>query len=184
MPLSTEERAQRKRDRMIEKAREKRQSPAQYARNVAAPVFQKMIRAEAAAKEAGTSIAVAHGEVREVFREVGQCVCVTCGRVGPWTDKSVYGGTFDTGHFLAGRGASIVFEETGAHPQCKYCNDRLGGNQANYEIWMRHVYGQDEIDRLRRLKAKVRQFTIEEIVDMRIEFGERLKAAEERMKDR
>jgi len=188
MALSPEEKAQRKRDRMIEKIREKRQSPVQYARNVVATVFQEMIRAEAAVEPAGMGLAVVDGRVVEVFREVGQCVCVTCGKVRPWKSHGRSAGSMDAGHYLAGRYASILLKdsdgkESNCHPQCSYCNDQLSGNQGNYTLWMQHVYGQEEIDRLQRLRAGVRQFTVEEVVDMRLEFGARLKAAEERMKN-
>jgi hypothetical protein len=99
----------------------------------------------------------------------------------PWKNHGGSAGGMDTGHFIAGRGASIVFEETNAHPQCVGCNQHRSGEQANYTAWMQHVYGQEEVDRLRRLKAEAKQWTREELVDMRIAFGERLRAAEERM---
>ena len=109
-------------------------------------------------------------------------MCITCGKVRPWKSHGAAAGNMEAGHFLAGRYASILLEETNCHPQCSYCNDQLSGNQGNYTLWMQYVYGQEEIDRLKRLRAGVRQFSVEEVVDMRIEFGVRLKAAEERMK--
>jgi hypothetical protein len=178
--LSLEENARRKRDRMIEKARE--MSLGTYSRKFVAPVFQRMIRAEEGAKGAGMSLASVHGIVVKRFRKFGQCVCVTCGTTGPWSGAPYGGGPIETGHFIAGRSASILYEPSNAHPQCKHCNRHLSGNQAHYAIWMRHVYGQEEIDRLERLKRTPRQFTREELVDMRIEYGERLRTAEERMK--
>jgi hypothetical protein len=44
------------------------------------------------------------------------------------------------------------------------------------------VRGADIVERLERLKATTRQFTRDELVDMRIEYAARLKAAEERMR--
>ena len=181
MALSPEERASRKRDRMIEKAKE--MSLGTYSRKFVAACFQKMIRAEAAAEKAASVWAVNDGVMIGVYRKIGECVCVTCGKVGPWKGSDVGGGPIETGHFVASRAASILFEETNAHPQCKHCNQHLGGNEGNYTIWMQHVYGQHEIDRLRRLKATTRQFTRGELVDMRIRFQERLKATEETMKE-
>ena len=181
MALSPEEKARRKRARMIEKTHE--MSPGTYSRKFVAVDFQRVIRAEAGAEPAGFSDAVVAGVIAGVFRRVGECVCVTCGKVLPWKNHGGTAGGLDTGHFIAGRGASIVFEETNAHPQCVGCNQHRSGEQANYTTWMLHVYGQDEIDRLRRLKHTPRQFTREELVDMRIEFGERLRAAETSMKN-
>jgi len=177
--LSPEEKARRKRDRMIEKAEE--MSLGTYSRKFVAPVFQAMIRAEAAAKPRNREDVIMQGVVFEVIRDVGECVCVTCGKLKPWKNHGGTAGGMDTGHFLAGGGASIVFEETNAHPQCVGCNQHLSGNQGNYTIWMQHVYGQDEIDRLKRLKAETRQFTREELVDLKIEYKTRLDAAIARM---
>ena len=177
MALTPEEKAARARDRMTERAR--CLSPIRYAQKTVSPIFQQMIRAEAAAKKNALSEAVRDGTSILVFRRVGQCVCVTCGKLLPWKDNGASCGRLDTGHFLAGRTASILFEETNAHPQCVHCNQHLSGNQANYEIWMRAVYGQEEIDRLRRLKNTTRKFTHEEVVDLKIQYAARLKAAEE-----
>jgi hypothetical protein len=57
----------------------------------------------------------------------------------------------------------------------------MSGNQGFYEMWMRVMYGQDEIDRLRRLKNASITFDRFQLVDMRIAFQARLKAAIERM---
>ena len=179
MALSPEDKARRKRDRMIEKARE--MSPGTYSRKFVATVFQAMIRAEDAALPSTFAAAVVNGQLTVVRRMLGQCVCVTCGKVRPWKNHGGTAGGMDTGHFIAGRGASIVFEETNAHPQCVGCNQHRSGEQANYTAWMEHVYGPEEVDRLRRLKNTTRQFTREELVDMRIAFQERLREAEERM---
>ncbi len=177
MTLSPEEKASRKRDRMIETVIKRGRG--KYVSAILAPLFQEMIRAEAAAQPDGRYPAVVDGKLATVFREIGQCVCVTCGKVKPW--KGTY--TMEAGHFLAGRTASTLFAPTNSNPQCTSCNQHLSGNQANYEIWMQHVYGQEEVDRLRRLKAEVRQFTREELVDMRIEFQSRLDTAIKRMEE-
>jgi len=174
------EKAERARQRMLTTT--KKYSVGTYISRFVAPVFQQMIRAEAAAQPAGRVFAVIAGEVKLVYRDVGQCVCVTCGKVGPWKGDTIGGGPIETGHFLASRRASIVLEETNAHPQCKHCNRHLGGNQGAYREWMREVYGEGEVDRLELLKHTTRQFTKEELVNLRIGFTARLKAAEERMR--
>jgi len=177
--LTDEEKLERKRQRMAEHAR--RWTIGTHAGKVA-KAYQKMVRAEYAARPAGLVPAVVNGEVVGVFRRLGQCVCVTCGKVGPWKGNSAGGGPIETGHFVPGRRASVLFEPHNAHPQCKSCNQHLGGNQANYKLWIEHVYGADEEDRLRRLKNESRRFTREELVDMQLAFQARLKAAEDTMK--
>ena len=179
--ITPEEKAQRSRKRMIDVARQSQIGT--YTRSVVAPLFQKMIRAEAAALPAGPCVVIVNGEVGQVVRQVGQCACVTCGAIGPWKGNYLGGGVIETGHFVPSRRASVLFEPTNAHPQCKFCNRHLSGNQGVYEMWMRAVFGQDEIDRLRRLKNETRNFTHEALVDMRLTYTERLKAAEERMQN-
>ena len=176
--LTPEERASRARNRMIETAHQWELGT--HAGKVAT-VYQRMVRAESAAMPDGYASAIVLGHVQEVFRQVGQCVCITCGKVGPWKGDFHGGGVIETGHFIASRRATILFEPSNAHPQCKHCNRHLGGNPANYELWMQHVYGPDEPDRLHRLKHTTRQFTHDELVDLQIGYRDRLKAAEERM---
>jgi hypothetical protein len=174
--MTDAEKAERKRDRMIEKAHEKKIGT--YVAKFVAPVFQKMIRAEAGAQPAGQSPSVVMGEMTWSLRLVGSCVCVTCGKVEPWS-RGLSG--MHTGHFLAGRGFSIVFEEDNVAPQCSRCNRYLGGSPQEFRLWMSEVRGENSVQRLRRLKGTIRKFTREELVDMRIEYEARLKAAIERM---
>lgn len=179
--LTLEEKANRERQRMIEHARQF--CTGTFVRKFVAPCFQKMIRAEYGASLDTEFPAIVNGELVQVPRQRGQCVCITCGTVGPWKGDAIGGGCFDTGHFLASRRNSILFQESNLHPQCKICNRHKGGNQSYYERWMRHTYGQEEIDRLQRLKNTIVSFTRESLVDMRIGYTARLKAAEQRMKD-
>ena len=184
MTLTPEEKAERIRQRMIEKANEDKL--ATYAGKVAV-VFQKMIRAEAGAQPAGWARAYGPGDwnrsdvyrVNDIWRNVGHCVCVTCGKVLPWTTGT---GSMQTGHFDHGRShASLLFEEDGVAPQCSFCNKERGGADADYTQWMLAVRGKEVVERLKKLKHTVRRFTFEELVDMKIEYAARLKAAIERM---
>ena len=145
-----------------------------------AVVFQAMIRAEAGASLDAFSMAVVDGVVQRVFRKAGQCVCVTCGRVCPWKGGQ---GMFklDSGHFLGGRG-SILFEETCVAPQCSGCNKYGSGKPQEYRRWMEAVYGLEEIERLEFMRRLPLSRTRDQLVDMRIKFDRRLKAAELKMK--
>lgn len=174
--FTDQEKAQRARQRMIEKAR-------QYTLNTysaqVARVFQRMIRAEAAAAPEAKAPAIVNGELSLVYRRIGQCVCVTCGRMGPWSGGL---GGMHTGHFLASRCNSILFEEDNVECQCSHCNVYRGGEPQLFRMWMLAVRGEETVERLERLKHETRHFTREELVDMKIAFRARLKAAEERMR--
>lgn len=152
--------------------------------NKTAAIFQKMIRAEAAVIE-GNVPAVVLGKIVQVYSPKYKCVCVTCGQVFNWKATGKSAGTLDTGHFLAGRHITYLFEESGVHPQCAYDNQHNSGASDHYETYMLHVYGQDEIDRLRAIKAdstehwwyKAGRLERQEwSVRKRIEFQQRLKA--------
>ena len=171
--------AERRRKRMIEKAREYQVGT--YSRKFVAPVFQQMIRAESAAKPPGETMAIVDGELTLVARLVGQCVCVTCGKVHPWKGGLNRYGGMHTGHFLASRRNSILFEEDNVAPQCSSCNYIRAGEQYLFRKWMVETRGLSAIERLEDLKATVVVFSREELVDMRIGFNERLKAAKEAM---
>ena len=179
MTLSPEEKLARKRERMIEKAREYQIGT--YARKFVASLFQQVVRAEAAIDPRPFITAVVDGEITQVPHEFGFCTCVTCGKSGPWKGNSIGGGVIESGHFIASRRMSILFEETGVNPQCKHCNQHLSGNQGCYEIYMRFMYGQKEIDRLRKLKNETVSFTRETLVDMRLSYQARLKEAVQSM---
>ncbi len=176
MTLTDQEKAANARQRMLTKARE--YTTGTYVNRFVAPVFQRMIRAEAAAQPDGWTPAIVDGELAHKWRNVGQCVCVTCGKRGPWSSGL---GGMHTGHFLASRRNSILFEESNVAPQCSHCNRFQGGSPQQFRMWMLAVRGEETVARLERLKHTTRSFTREELVDMRIEYQARLKAAEERM---
>lgn len=178
MPLTPAEKDERSRCRMIETAKQYQAST--YIRKFVAPLFQKMIRAEAGADPRPYLTAVVDGEIRQVKREVGQCVCVTCGKVDSW-DSGIKG--MHTGHFLASRRNSILFEEMNVAPQCSHCNFYLSGAPQAFRKWMLMVRGPSVVERLEQLKTESVSFSREELVDMRINYQRRLKSAEERMKN-
>ena len=175
MPLTAEEKAERRFQRMLEKSRE--YSPARYLRKYVAPNFQLMIRAEAGAKEDKVYCITDIGP-RVFYDWRGECRCITCGASGGWKGSWFGGGNIETGHFIQGRGAATLLEETNANCQCKICNHHHHGRLDRYEQWMRHVQGQDEIDRLRALKnGPAKQWDREELVRLRINYLDRIKKA-------
>ena len=163
-----------RRKQMLNTAR--KYSTGKYISRFVAKTFQQMIRAEAAAIPAGLTPAIVEGELQDVFRKVGECACITCGKVMPWN-----GGVADAGHFLGSRSNSIIFQEDGLAPQCSRCNRFRSGEPQKFRQWMEAVRGQDVIERLERVKNTRRHFTREELVDLLIGFKIRLKAAKDRM---
>lgn len=176
-PLDTKRRFCDERCHQIEECKK---SKPKYQAKVAKEM-QRMIRAEAAAEPAGYARAVFNGEVIEIRRYVGQCVCVTCGIVRPWTLPKESPVQMQTGHFLAGRLACILFEEDNVAPQCSTCNGHKSGMPQEYRRWMEAVRP-DSIERLEWLKRQSISIDRETLVDMRLEFSRRLKAAETKMK--
>jgi hypothetical protein len=179
MPLPPEDKAERARERMLEKAKEYQAST--YCRKFVSPLFQKMIRAEFGACPLPFALAIVDGELKDVARAIGQVVCITCGAVSSWCGNQI-GGGFHTGHFLASRRNSILFEEANVAPQCAHCNAYRGGMPQEYRKWMLEVRGLETVERLEKLKTQSVSFDRDELVDMRINYAARLKAAEERMK--
>ena len=165
--MPPEEKASRARQRMLETAR-----GCNYQKRVAT-AFQLMIRAEFGADDRPYHTAVVDGSLRQVARDIGQVVCVTCGDVYWWRDPYK---RINTGHFL-GRCNSICFEETNVAPQCVKCNKYRHGERGVFEVWVRHVHGAAEVERLQRLNNQTRKFYNDELVDMMIGYQARLKAA-------
>ena len=180
--ISPEEKAQRTRERMLQVA--SRSQVGTYTRSVVAPLFQKMIRAEVAASEVPAFPAIVQGELAIVTRQIGQCVCVTCGKVLPWKGNGPWKeNLLHTGHFLASRRNSILFEEENCWPQCSHCNYVQSGEQQLFRKWMLAVRGAEVVERLERLKNEMRTFDRETLVDMRIAYQKRLDAAILRMQN-
>lgn len=181
--ITTEQKAINRRNRMLEKAREF--MPHNYLRKYVANEFQKMIRAEAGARVEMVRV-WKQGTWQRIRSSNRMCVCVTCGKTKPWATQKAFGiEGIDAGHFIGGRRASILLEETNCHPQCQYCNKYQSGMPEIYEKWMVEHYGQHEVDRLRVLDNQVsKKFDYEEMVELRIQFMDRTKAAIQRMEDR
>lgn len=148
---------------------------------VVSPLFQRMIRAEYAAQPTGWVPAVnQNGEIQQVHRYRGYCVCVTCGKTDRWNGGLA---AIHTGHFLAGRSASIVLDEDNVAPQCSHCNRYCHGRASEFRVWMQHVRGLKTIERLQQQKRKSVTFSREELVSKWLEFDDRLKKAVQRLSE-
>lgn len=154
MPLTEEQKRQRKFQRTLNRFRTL--MPGTQKQEVAR-VFQKAKRMEAA-------------------DDYGYCLCCCCG------DRHHYK-KMDAGHFIGRKHNATVFDEMNVHPQCKSCNDPKNGahGAAMYGIFMVTQYGREAVDELIAKGRTTRQFTIEELVTMYLEFGDRVKAQQIRL---
>lgn len=91
--------------------------------------------------------------------------CITCGKTYPF--KSLH-----AGHFQAGRGNAILFEETNVHAQCYGCNIGRSGDQYNYGKILEEMYGKKEVERLVELKNTTREIDLDEMTSIRDEYKE------------
>lgn len=92
-------------------------------------------------------------------KHTGMVPCVTCGVEKNWREQQA-------GHFISGRGNSILFDERGVFPQCYVCNCHKHGAVLEYIDFMRKHYGiaGDEImSELRILSKKPKSFTVDEL---------------------
>lgn len=173
--MTPEEKAERARQRMIEKSKEV--SCGTYLQNFVATRFQKVVKAEAGAMPDGVAVAVFRDAIVGIQRYVGEVVCVTCGKVTAWDARDM-----NAGHFIGSRRNSILLEESNCAPQCVHCNQYQSGNPQAYRMWMEAVHGVEIIEMLQRLKTQSVTWDREQQVDMRIEYDRRLRVAIETMK--
>jgi hypothetical protein len=107
--------------------------------------------------------------IRDALRTTGdirQLVCCSCGKLYP-----AFGvGCAQGGHFIPGRGNSVLFEEHGVHGQCYNCNMRMNGNWVGYYRFMLKQYGQEEIDRLMFQSRQPRKYTAFDLEELRDEY--------------
>lgn len=91
--------------------------------------------------------------------------CVTCGIEKHFSE-------LQAGHFIPGRGNSILFDERGVHPQCYRCNINLKGNWDAYYLFMKNEYGLDVVDDLIALKRKIVIFNEEDFQKIIDKYGQ------------
>lgn len=87
-------------------------------------------------------------------------LCCTCG-------KRYHIKLLQAGHFIAGRGNSILFDEVGTNAQCYNCNINLKGNTLAYRDFIVREYGEGEVERLRVLSGQAVKFTVVELKEKR-----------------
>ena len=96
--------------------------------------------------------------------------CVTCREQRPITGV----GCLQAGHFIAGRGNAVLYNETCVHPQCYVCNVRKSGMWVEYDEFMRETYGDDETDVIKRLRFAVHKRSVLDHQDVEAYFKKKL----------
>lgn len=94
----------------------------------------------------------------------GMCACVTCGDRYHYQD----GLHINAGHFVGGRGNSVLFDEDLVRPQCVTCNCAGGGEQYRYAQYLVSVEGKtmEQIDELLSRRNKVVKFSDQDLRDI------------------
>ena len=99
---------------------------------------------------------------KKYLGEDGLISCVTCFSRHPIEQ-------IHAGHFVPGRGNSILFDERGVFPQCYVCNVPKHGNTLAYLDFMRSHYGEkaeEIIQELRTLAKQPKKFTKDELREL------------------
>lgn len=117
---------------------------------IADTVFQKRRRMEEASK-------------------LGIVRCISCGVFGNYK-------SFDAGHYIPRKHYGVRYDPRNVWPQCKKCNDWLGGNHAKYEDALLKKLGPVELQELKDNKDKapkfLKEFMINVIIESRIKIKE------------
>jgi len=97
-------------------------------------------------------------------------MCVTCKRSYPFKQ-------LQAGHFIQGRGNSVLFDERLVYSQCVGCNGNppmgKGGNYVEYYVFMLEEWGQIMIDEFRDLKNQTVIYKIHDFHRIEEEFKEK-----------
>lgn len=94
--------------------------------------------------------------------------CITCGFEFPFND-------LQAGHFVSGRGNSVLFDEECVHAQCRTCNILKGGKTLVYRRKILELYGDGYDEVLEKRAQVVKKFTISELEDLITELEEKIK---------
>lgn len=90
-------------------------------------------------------------------------ICVTCNREYDFKN-------LQAGHFISGRGNSVLFDETCVYTQCYGCNMGRGGAYVEYFIFMEQEWGREFIEELRIKKTKTVKYTKDDLLRLKETF--------------
>lgn len=99
--------------------------------------------------------------------ENGVCTCVTCGARRYWKNMQA-------GHYVGGRGNSVLFNEEIIYPQCDACNIFKHGAYDRYTIFMVKKHGLEKTEEFLALKHKVLKWNVAYLEDLEEHYIEKL----------
>ena len=86
------------------------------------------------------------------------------------------GGVCDAGHWLSiGARVNLRFNEDNVHAQCKYCNNQLSGNAANYRIGLVKRIGLERVESLEG-DHKLKHYSKDDLREIEATYKAKLKA--------
>jgi len=95
-------------------------------------------------------------------------VCCTCNARVPVRGN-------DCGHYIPGRGDTVLYDEHNAHGQCAKCNRYRSGMWVEYEAFIIAEYGDEENERLKMLKKKTNKIPTAEFKEIQAVYKQKLK---------
>lgn len=142
---------------------------------VAEPKSRKKKSPRAIAKDRAWDAFSLYVRTRDCLRFTGdpeQGMCVTCRGKFPRSK-------LQAGHFVAGRGNAVLFNEQIVYSQCGYCNQKppmgLGGNYAAYTLFMfDEGYTRDEIEAFLALKGTTKQYKLHDFIEVEALYKQKL----------
>lgn len=100
--------------------------------------------------------------------------CISCDNPIKW-DSGATGGVCDAGHWLSvGARVNLRFNEDNCHAQCKYCNNQLSGNAANYRIGLVKRIGLERVEAL-ECDHKLHHYTKDDLREIEKIYKNKLK---------
>lgn len=97
--------------------------------------------------------------------ENGIVLCCTCNKKLYWKSSDCH-----AGHFIPGRGGSVLFDDKIVHGQCSNCNNpsRGGGRYLDYEDFMRRKYNLswEELEEIKMRRHDTKKWTMEELKEL------------------
>ena len=97
--------------------------------------------------------------IRTKYSKNGYVACFTCNAIKPIAEMQ-------NGHYVSRTYNSLRFSELNCHPQCPGCNVFKHGNMDEYARALVKKYGPDILETLAKEKRKIKQFTVQEFVNL------------------
>ncbi len=109
--------------------------------------------------------------VRDCLKTTGCAsfgLCITCG-------KRYHFKLLQAGHFIPGRHNANLFSEKGVNAQCYNCNINLRGNTLEYRRQIIKLYGKGVDEELEEIARQVKQFSRQELIDLKEYYKDKTK---------